>query len=198
MGLSNVTAQAAGEAAGVDEDRALVDRARAGETEAFGALVEKYQHRIVNLARAMVWRRDEAEDVAQEVFLRAYQGLKGFGGRSTFKTWLYRIATNTARTHLVRARARPESPGADQTFEQAVAPDDLERGVVDRDRIDRALAALPVEFREVVVLRDVEGLDYREISEALGVPMGTVESRLFRGRQRLRARLLDLETDHDA
>lgn len=180
-----------------DEDGPLVARVRRGDTSAFGELVEKYQHRVVNVARAMLSRPDEAEDVAQEAFLRAYRGLKGFRGDSLFRTWLFRIAANTARTHLARRRERREEPPVDEVFDRLASPEDLERGLVDRDRLDRALAAVPVEFREVLVLRDIEGLDYREISAALDVPIGTVESRLFRGRQRLRAILLGMENDHD-
>jgi RNA polymerase sigma-70 factor (ECF subfamily) len=185
-----VTAQVAAEPTKADEDQPLVERARQGDLPAFGELVERYQHRIVNVARAMVSKPEDAEDVAQETFLRAFQGLKGFRGSSSFKTWLYRIATNTAKTHLARRRDRHEDMAGDDTFEHIAAGDDIEQGVVDRNRLDRALAALPVEFREVLILRDVEGLDYREISAALDVPIGTVESRLFRGRQRLRATLM--------
>lgn len=177
-----------------DDDRAEVERAARGDLDAFGVLVGRYQHRVVHFARSLAGHA-EAEDIAQEAFLRAYHGLAGFRGASTFKTWLYRIVVNTARTHRARRPAEAGSPagGGDPAplIDRAAAPGDLERAVIDRDRIDRALGALPPELREAVVLRDVEGLDYREIAAALGVPLGTVESRIFRGRARLRQVLLD-------
>lgn len=186
----------------MDEDRALVDRARLGDEDAFGDLVRKYQHRIVNFARALVAETADAEDVAQEAFLRAFRALKQFRGQSSFKTWLYQIAVNTARTHAARRRAKREvqppelvrgrsgerEPAGDRWMSMA-SPEDVEANVIRRDQLDRALASLPVELRETVVLRDVEGWDYREIAAALDIPIGTVESRIFRARQRLRERL---------
>lgn len=178
----------------VDQDQPLVERARRGETEAFGALVRAHQHRIVNFIRAMVSDQADAEDLAQETFLRAYRGLRTFRGDSSFKTWLYQIAANASRTHLARRRDRPERAAGDaaatpEAFGDPRTGEDIEAAVVHRDAIDRALSGLPHELREAVVLRDVEGLDYREIAGALGVPIGTVESRIFRGRARLRAAL---------
>ncbi len=176
----------------VDPDQALVQRARRGDAEAFGDLVRAYQHRIVNFTRTLVSDAADAEDVAQDAFLRAYRGLGGFRGGSSFKTWLYQIATNTARTHLARRRDRPEQAAGDpaatpEAFGQPSTGEDVEAAVIHRDRLDRALQALPEDMRAAVVLRDVEGLDYVEIARALGVPLGTVESRIFRGRARLRA-----------
>ena len=183
----------------MDEDRALVDRARLGDEDAFGDLVRKYQHRIVNFARALVAETADAEDVSQEAFLRAFRALRQFRGQSTFKTWLYQIVANTARTHAGRRRAKREvqpldsAQGGPQDRESGAvrwasmaSAENVEGDVILRDRLDRALAALPVELRETVVLRDVEGWDYREIAAALDIPIGTVESRIFRARQRLR------------
>jgi RNA polymerase sigma-70 factor (ECF subfamily) len=177
-----------------DRDQALVQRARRGETAAFGALVREHQHRVVNFIRAMVSDHADAEDLAQETFLRAYRALGRFRGDSTFKTWLYQIAANAARTHLARRRDRPERAAGDAAatpgaFGDPDTGENVEAAVIHRDAIDRALATLPEELREAVVLRDVEGLEYREIADALGVPLGTVESRIFRGRARLRAAL---------
>jgi RNA polymerase sigma-70 factor (ECF subfamily) len=183
----------------MDPDRALVDRARAGDLDAFGELVRKYQHRLVNYASALLSNVADAEDVTQEAFLRAYRGLARFRGASSFKTWLYQIVTNAARTHLAHRRAGVEVSGEGQAagsedalpgLDDLPGPEDLESAVVRRDRIDRALAGLPPDLRETVVLRDVEGLDYREIAAALDIPMGTVESRIFRARQRLRTALV--------
>jgi RNA polymerase sigma-70 factor (ECF subfamily) len=175
-----------------DPDAALVSRVRRGDIDAFDEIVRRYEHRIVNYVRAMVSRSVEAEDVAQEVFLRAFKSLRTFRGRSSFKTWLYQIATNTARTHGARRGRRVEDAvgtldgeGADGP-PPAVSPEDLEARILLRDRLDRALAQLPADQRDVIVLRDVEGFEYLEIARMLGIPIGTVESRIFRGRARLR------------
>jgi RNA polymerase sigma-70 factor, ECF subfamily len=183
----------AGDPARADPDAALVDRARRGDLDAFDDLVRKYQDRLVNYLRALVGHADDAEDLAQDAFIRAYRGLARFAGRSLFRTWLYQIATNVARTHRARRSKgsnrgqTPVEPLAER--DEPTSPVSLEAQIVLRDRLDRALAALPAEWREAVVLRDVEGLEYREIAELTGVPIGTVESRIFRGRQRLRAAL---------
>lgn len=177
-----------------DADRADVVRAAQGDQDAFGVLIRRYQHRLVNFIGVMIGDRSEAEDVAQDAFLKAFQGLDRFRGSSSFKTWLYQIALNVARTHVSRRRARAglsseRDPG--EALDQAIGAEDIERQLIDRDRLDRALGALPEEWREVVVLRDIEGLDYKEIAAALDMPMGTVESRLFRARARLREALGD-------
>jgi len=177
-----------------DSDRATVDRAKAGDADAFGELVRTYQHRLVNYAGAIMSNRSDAEDVAQEAFLRAFRALGQFRGQSLFKTWLYQIATNVARTHLDKRRSRAEDLAGDpaaspERFNHPISSDNVESAYAARDRIDRALGALPSELREAVVLRDVEGLDYKEIAVALGIPIGTVESRIFRARQRLKALL---------
>jgi len=175
-----------------EPDEALVARVRRGEIDAFDEIVRRYQHRIVNYVRAMVSKSVEAEDVAQEVFLRAYKSLRTFRGRSAFKTWLYQIATNTARTHGMRRGKRPEDAVGTLSGDDpegpppAVSPEDLETRILLRDRIDRALAQLPDEQREILVLRDVEGFEYREIAQMLSIPIGTVKSRIFRARARMR------------
>lgn len=187
-------------AAEVDPDLASLERARAGDNGAFEALVLRYQARIVNYASAMVHDAGAAEDVAQETFVRAWRGLGRFRGESTFKTWLYRIATNVARTHLDRRgrRARIADRSLDDEAEPLQAGDvpspapDAETALVRREAIDRALSELPDELRQALVLRDVEGLDYKEIAGVTGAPIGTVESRIFRARRRLRTLLRPL------
>lgn len=183
----------------MDADRDLVSAAARGDRQAFDDLVGRYQAQIVNLARAMTSSDADVDDMAQEVFVRVWRALPKFRGESTFRTWIYGIALNVIRTHRGRRSKLRNlfwSAPADSEIdplEQAVDRDEgVEDTVVRRDAIDRALKTLPAELREAVILRDVQGLDYREIAEALGVPMGTVESRIFRGRQRLRPLLASL------
>jgi RNA polymerase sigma-70 factor (ECF subfamily) len=187
----------------LDPDRTLVEEAQAGSPDAFETLVRLYQVRIVNYVSAIVKDLGEAEDVAQETFVRAYRSLKRFRYESSFKTWLYTIATNTARTALER-RGRRERVH-DQSLDDADHPvssnhvpaegPDAETTLVTRDSIDRALATLSEELRIAVVLRDVDGLDYKEIAAVTGVPIGTVESRIFRARQRLRPLLSSVHVE---
>ena len=192
----------AGAGAAADPDRAAVDAARAGDAGAFETLVLRYQARIVNYASALVRDAGAAEDVAQETFVRAWRGLGRFRGESAFRTWLYRIAANVARTHLDRRgrQARIADGSLDdeteplQTDDVASAAPDAETSLVTREAIDRALAELPDELRLALVLRDVEGLDYKEIAGVTGAPMGTVESRIFRARRHMRTLLRPFRT----
>lgn len=168
--------------------------ATAGDRAAFDALVRRHQARTYNFVRALVNDDADAEDVAQEIFVRVWKSIARFRGDSAFRTWLFRISVNVARTHLAR-RSRWRlftRPAAAADTEAGGSPDDppsperLEDDLVRRDAIDRALATLSPEMRTAVTLRDVEGLEYREIARVLDVPIGTVESRIFRARQRLR------------
>jgi RNA polymerase sigma-70 factor (ECF subfamily) len=174
------------------DDAELVEAAASGDGGAFDELVRRHERSIVNLARAMTGGADDAEDLAQEAFVRAWKSLRQFRRESTFRTWLHGIALNVIRTHRGRlARLRrvlfsaPADADADPLAQVAVE-DRVDRTLELRDGIDRALAQLPEELRAALVLRDVQGLEYREIADALGVPIGTVESRIFRARQRLR------------
>ena len=178
----------------MDADRRLVEAAASGSREAFDELVRRHQVQILNLARVMTAGGADAEDLAQEVFVRAWRSLAGFRGESTFRTWLHRVAVNVIQSHhgrLTRFRRlfrQPAGVDDEQRYEIGRAPDpaDTEMTMVRRDAIDKALAALPEELRLAVTLRDIQGLEYREIAEVLDVPIGTVESRIFRARQRLR------------
>lgn len=178
----------------VDPDRADVEAARGGDAGAFEALVIRYQARIVSFAAAIVHDTGAAEDVAQEAFIRTWKGLRNFRGDSAFKTWLYRIASNVARTHLER-QGRQARFGSESLDDEAAAlrADEVPSGatgveetLTTREAIDGALARLPEDWRLAVVLRDIEGLDYKEIAEVTDAPIGTVESRIFRARRRLR------------
>lgn len=177
-----------------DPDQDLVTAAAAGNLDAFETLVGRHQTRLVGYLRGLTNADADAEDLAQEAFLRAYRSLKGFRGTSSFRTWLYQIATNVFRNWLEKRRNQAPihagsiddpAPGMDEAVEP---PGEMhaEEQHLQRDAIDRALAALPADQREAVLLRDVEGFEYREIAEQLGVPLGTVESRIFRGRSRLK------------
>lgn len=176
------------------DDAELVASARAGDSHAFATLVGRYEARIVRLVRGMVPESD-TEDVTQEAFLKAYRKLGNFDGRSSFYTWLFRIASNTAMDWRKKERHRrhaplPEGPeGEDQAPSSEPGP---QSAVMRRElaaRIDAAIEALPDKYHEILVLREIEGLSYEEISERLGMSKGTVESRLFRARERLREKL---------
>ncbi len=183
----------------MDADRDLVKAAAGGDRDAFDELVRRYQGQIVNLARAMTGGDADEDDMAQETFVRAWRSLPGFRGESAFRTWLYGIAMNVVRTHRGRrsklrslfwsAAAEGEGVPLEQVRDRDAS---VEQQIMMRDGIDRALKSLPGELREALVLRDVQGLEYREIADALGVPIGTVESRIFRARQRLRPLLAPL------
>jgi RNA polymerase sigma-70 factor (ECF subfamily) len=181
----------------VDADRRLVEAAAEGSREAFDELVGRHQTSILNLVRALTGGKADAEDLAQEVFVRAWRGLSRFRGESAFRTWLHRVAINVVQSHRGRAsRWRrlfhfgSAAPGGEEDpIESAPDPSDLEQDVILRDAIDRALATLPEDLRIAVTLRDVQGLDYRAIAEITGAPIGTVESRIFRARARLKKEL---------
>jgi RNA polymerase sigma-70 factor, ECF subfamily len=173
------------------DDAELLASARAGDPDAFATLVGRYETRIVRLVRGMVPESD-TEDVTQEAFLKAFRKIGNFDGRSSFYTWLYRIAANTAMDWRKKERHRrhaplPEGPeGEDAVPSLEAGP---ETAVTRRElaaRIDAAIAALPDKYREILLLREIEGLSYEEISKELGMSKGTVESRLFRARERMR------------
>jgi len=182
------------------DDAEVIRRVRSGETDAFGVLVDRYGARLARLVRGFVRNEEDARDVVQDAFVKAYARLDRFDGRSAFYTWLYRIAANTAMDHNKKVRRRPpallleESPEEDA--KNAVSPaapgPSPARGAMTaelRRSIDDALDDLPDVYREVIVLREMEGLSYEDISRVLRVSRGTVESRLFRARERLRERL---------
>jgi RNA polymerase sigma-70 factor, ECF subfamily len=171
------------------DDRRFIAESRNGDTAAFGALVRRYQDRLYNTAYRLVGNAEDAQDVVQEAFLSAYQSLGSFKGDSLFFTWLYRIAVNTAISLKRKQRAvlRLGGPAA-----EPLDPSDLSRPghaleqAEQGQRVQQALGRLSPEHRAVLVLKDMEGQKYEAIAEVLGVPIGTVRSRLHRARLELR------------
>lgn len=169
----------------------LIARSRGGDPRAFDLLVERYQDRVYDLAYRITGHHADAQDAAQEAFVKAYRALRTFRGAASFSTWLHRIAVNAA---LDAVRRRPPTRSASaETARASIDPlgDRAERAEV-RERIHGAIAALPLDHRAVVVLRDVQGWSYEEIALIVGIPVGTVRSRLARGREALRTALADL------
>lgn len=176
-------------------DRDLVEQVRYGDGEAFDELYRRFADMVFNLALRMAADHQLAEDLSQEIFLRIYRHLDGFQGRSSVKTWVYRVALNTCRSRLARRgrRGRVVQAVDEETLARVAAdgagPEVRAAASERRRRLEQALVELPVTFRAAVVLRDVEGLTYAEISDVLGVRLGTVRSRIARGRARLQERL---------
>jgi RNA polymerase sigma-70 factor (ECF subfamily) len=180
------------------DDQALIARCRSGEVAAFEPLVTKYRQRVWRLAHHVLRDREEAWDVAQEAFIRAWQALPSFRGQSAFYTWLFRIAMNVAADHARQRAARGRAFGTErvpeEAWERVIAdeggtPDETAARMEERLRITKALATLSADHRTIIMLSDLEGLSYREIAEVVGIPMGTVMSRLHNARKRLRAAL---------
>lgn len=183
-------------------DRELVERVQKGEKEAFDILVLKYQHKIVRQVSRYVRDFSEAQDVAQEVFLKAYRALPGFRGESAFYTWLYRIADNTAKNYLVAQKRRPPGSGVDlddaehQALDSALVVIATPEHLLLRDEIEKTvfntIEQLPEDLRTAITLRELEGLSYEEIAQAMGCPVGTVRSRIFRAREAIDSKLKPL------
>ena len=184
-------------------DWELVQRARQGDEEAFRALVERYQSKVASLAMGMLKSREDALDVVQETFTKAYQSLDRFKGDSSFYTWVYRIAVNQCIDHQRREGRLIQIPidGGERGEGIAIPPDDGVRrddpfqGARDSEivrRLRAAISELTPEHRAVILLREVEGLSYEEISRVLDCPKGTVMSRLHYARRELQTRLREL------
>jgi RNA polymerase sigma-70 factor (ECF subfamily) len=180
------------------DDAALVERCRAGDVAAFEPLVEKYRQRVWRLAYNILRDREEAWDVAQEAFIKAFQALPSFRGQSAFYTWLYRIVMNVAadrgRSRGAQGRAFGTERVPEEDWERVLpdqnpgdeSPDAAAARTEERAKIMKALDTLSEDHRRIVMLSDLEGLSYREIAETLDIPMGTVMSRLHNARKRLR------------
>jgi RNA polymerase sigma-70 factor (ECF subfamily) len=190
-----------------ETDQLLVERVQKGEKRAFDLLVGKYQHKIVSLILRYVPDHAEAQDVAQEAFIKAYRAIGRFRGDSAFYTWIYRIAINTAKNYLVSQSRRPPSSDIDaQDAEQFQVDTRLkDRGSPEhellREEIERtineAISALPEDLRVAITLRELEGMSYEEIASTMECPIGTVRSRIFRAREAIDNRLRPLLSDLD-
>jgi RNA polymerase sigma-70 factor (ECF subfamily) len=185
-----------------DQDLELVKRVQRGDKTAFDLLVRKYQHRIGAVIGRFVHDHSESQDVAQESFIRAYRALGNFRGDSQFYTWLYRIAVNTAKNHLVAMKRRPPTSdvdaddadhyaGAHRMHTSDTPEHELLKEEIARE-VSQTVAALPEELRQAITLREIEGLSYEEIAETMDCPIGTVRSRIFRAREAIDARLRPL------
>jgi RNA polymerase sigma-70 factor, ECF subfamily len=187
----------------------LVERVQAGDKRAFDLLVSKYQRRLMRLVSRLVHDPAEAEDVVQETFIKAYRALRHFRGESAFYTWLYRIGINTAKNFIVtQGRRTPTSTDADaeqaEVFDDAGhlrdinTPESMLASKQIAQTVNAAMDLLPLELRTAIVLREIEGLTYEEISEVMACPIGTVRSRIFRAREVIAEKLkplLDLPVD---
>jgi RNA polymerase sigma-70 factor, ECF subfamily len=184
-------------------DLSLVRRVQRGDKGAFDALVLKYQHKLVKLVMRYVRNPAEAEDIAQEAFIKAYRALPQFRGDSAFYTWLYRIAINTAKNAVVSRDRSPieydlDRNSSDESYDMQGRMKDSEtpEGLVLTDEIrttvNAAIDALPEDLRTAIVLRELEGLSYEEIAAAMDCPVGTVRSRIFRAREAIDRRLREV------
>ena len=173
-------------------DAQLVRRVQKGDKGAFDLLVLKYQHKIVNLIMRYVRDPDQALDIAQEAFLKAYRALPRFRGDAAFYTWMYRIAVNTAKNYLAAQRRRPMDVELDMQdpeqfdlhakLKETDTPEALALSHELQLTVERAIAALPDDLRTAIVLRELDGMSYEEIAETMECPVGTVRSRIFRAR----------------
>ncbi len=183
-------------------DQYLVERVQRGDKQAFDILVRKYQHKLAKLISRYVYDPSEVMDVVQETFLKAYRAIPNFRGDSAFYTWLYRIGVNTAKNYLIAQGRKPPSVDIDaEEAEQYEGESDLKEyatpeGMLLREELEKTvfdtIENLPEDLRTAIVLRELEGLSYEEIAEAMKCPVGTVRSRIFRAREAINEKLKPL------
>ena len=187
---------------GADLDSELVKRVQEGDKSAFDMLVKKYQHKIMNLISRYVRDSHEVADISQEAFIKAYRALPGFRGDSAFYTWLYRIAINTAKNHLVSQSRRPPGSDIDSVEAEQYEGGDALRDtgsperIMFRDEIRtiifKTIDELPEDLKTAITLREMDGLSYEEIAEVMDCPVGTVRSRIFRARDAIDQKIAPL------
>lgn len=183
-------------------DKSLVEKVQNGDKKAFDLLVLKYQHRIIKLVSRYVRDQSDALDIAQEAFLKAYRALPNFRGDSAFYTWLYRIAINTAKNHVVSLSRRPrevdisnedgEQTELDRAQKELATPDALLQTQEIQATIIRTIDDLPEDLKTAITLRELEGMSYEEIASVMSCPIGTVRSRIFRAREAIDKQLRPL------
>ena len=195
-----------GEVSEANVDQLLVERVQKGDKRAFDLLIQKYQHRIVSLVSRYVSDPAEAQDVAQEAFIKAYRAVKRFRGESAFYTWLYRIAINTAKNWIVAKNRRPPSSDidaaeaeqyaiSDRLKETSTPESELLREEIEKTVFD-TIAKLPDDLRTAIILREMDGMSYEEIAVTMECPIGTVRSRIFRAREAIDEKLKPLIGGH--
>ena len=188
-------------------DQLLVERVQKGDKRAFDLLIQKYQHRIVSLVSRYVSDHAEAQDVAQEAFIKAYRAIGRFRGDSAFYTWLYRIAINTAKNWIVAKNRRPpasdidavdaEQYGISERMKESSTPEnEIMREEIERTVYD-TIAELPEDLRTAIMLREMDGMSYEEIATTMECPIGTVRSRIFRAREAIDEKLKPLIGGHN-
>ena len=180
-------------------DEVIVERALTGDADAFGELVRRWERRIFALTYGMLGREEDARDATQETFLAAFRNLRGFRGEAKVSSWLHRIAVNQCISRQRRAKVRGESALEDDTVDSFAAPFSQSPANVVEGRqetlaVRRAINSLPMELRQVVVMKEFEELTFREIADALDLPLSTVKSRLYTALKQLQMRLQKFES----
>ena len=191
----------------INVDQKLVERVQRGDKNAFNLLVTKYQHKVANLVSRYVKNHSDVPDIVQEAFIKAYRALPNFRGDSAFYTWLYRIAVNCAKNHMVASNRKP--PGSDIEVEDAEIYDSGEalrenaspEKLLMRDQLEKVIFdtidELPEDLKTAITLREIEGMSYEEIAESMGCPVGTVRSRIFRARETIDEKIRPLMAEKD-
>lgn len=168
----------------MDEDLGLINKFKAGQMEGFEMLVRKYHNRLINIAHSLTSNASDAEDIAQEAFLKVYHNLKDFRNQAKFSSWLYRITLNTAYDHLRKNKHKNAS--LDEMDYSRIPDNKNSEDVLAKETLRKALDKIPFDFRSALILKEIEGLSYEEIAQALKIRLGTVESRIFRARRMLK------------
>lgn len=168
----------------MDEDLGLINKFKAGQMEGFEMLVKKYHNRLVNIANSLTGNTSDAEDIAQETFLKVYRNLNDFRNQAKFSSWLYRITLNTAYDHLRKNKHKNAS--LDEMDYSRIPDNKTSEDVLAKETLRKALDKIPFDFRSALILKEIEGLSYEEIAQALKIRLGTVESRIFRARRMLK------------